>query len=471
MAQIPILSGIATDENSDFRTAYPVNKEPIPSDQGISAGYLRPASGVASWGTGQGVGRAGINWNDVCYRVMGTKLVSIDSNGNDTTLADVGGSGQSHMDYSFDRLSIQSSGNLFYWDGSTLTQVTDPDLGTVIKHIWVDGYFMTTDGEFLVVTELDDPTDVNPIKYGSSEIDPDPVLSVLKLRNEPHAVNRYTIEVFRNNPNATATEFPFLRIEGGQITRGAVGTWACCTFDGEAIAFVGGGRGESVSVYLGANGASGRIATREIDQVLETLTDTQLSQIVCETRVGEGMKRLYIHLPDQTLVYDANASAILKKPVWFTLKDGIEPQTAYSARNMTRCYGKWIVDNLTTSDFGYLAENDGDRWGAQVKWEFSVPIIYNEGRKGIIHEMELVVLSGRAALGENPTVWTSESSDGETWGQEIYSGAGVQGNRNKRIRFLRCGLIDNMRFQRFQGLSNDRLSIARLEARLEALAW
>ena len=44
--QIPILDGIYTDNNSDFRTAYPVNLIPVPKGQGISAGYLRPAEGI-----------------------------------------------------------------------------------------------------------------------------------------------------------------------------------------------------------------------------------------------------------------------------------------------------------------------------------------------------------------------------------------------------------------------------------------
>jgi hypothetical protein len=101
--------------------------------------------------------------------------------------------------------------------GSTLVQVTDPDLGVVLDVVWVDGYFMTTDGEFLVVTELVDPTQVNPLKYGSSEVDPDPVVALLKLRNEVYALNRNTIEVF---DNVGGLLFPFQRIDGAQIQKG-----------------------------------------------------------------------------------------------------------------------------------------------------------------------------------------------------------------------------------------------------------
>jgi hypothetical protein len=81
---------------------------------------------------------------------------------------------------------------------ATLTQNTDPDLGTVLDVVWVDGYWMTTDGEFLVVTDLTNPLAVDPFKYGSSEVDPDPVKALLKVRNEVYALNRHTIEAFDN---------------------------------------------------------------------------------------------------------------------------------------------------------------------------------------------------------------------------------------------------------------------------------
>ena len=75
--QIPILSGVYTDGSPDFRTSYPVNMVPVPKEQGISNGYMRPADGIAQLGTGPGVDRGGINWNGKCYRVMGGSLVRI----------------------------------------------------------------------------------------------------------------------------------------------------------------------------------------------------------------------------------------------------------------------------------------------------------------------------------------------------------------------------------------------------------
>ena len=162
--QIPILAGIYANATPELRTSYPVNLVPVPKQSGISNGFLRPGDGIVSNGTGPGIDRGGIEWNGVCYRVMGTKLVSVASNGVISVLGDVGGpeTGLVTFDYSFDKLAIASGGRLYYWDG-VLSQVTDPDIGVVLDVAWVDGYFMTTDGEFLIVNELSNPPEVNPL--------------------------------------------------------------------------------------------------------------------------------------------------------------------------------------------------------------------------------------------------------------------------------------------------------------------
>jgi hypothetical protein len=50
------------------------------------------------------------------------------------------------------------------------------------------------------------------------------------------------------------------------------------------IAFMGSGVNESVSVWLGANGTAQKIATREIEEILATYTETQLSTVFMQER-------------------------------------------------------------------------------------------------------------------------------------------------------------------------------------------
>lgn len=460
---IPVLQGVYTNGVGDFRASYPVNLVPVLAETGISKAYLRPADGIVQFATGPGTDRGAINWNDECYRVMGSKLVKVSSAGAVTVLGDVGAGGQVSMDYSFDRLAVASNGMLYYWNGTTLTQVTDTDLGTVLDMIWVDGYFMTTDGTFLVVTELTDPTAVNPLKYGSSEADPDPIKAIKKIRNEPHALNRYTIEAFENVGGAL---FPFQRIEGAQIQKGTVGTHSCCVLAG-ALAFVGGGRNEAISVYLGVNGQAQKIGTREVDLILNSLTESQQEAILCEARVENNHSFLYMHLPDRTMVYDAAASAAAGEPIWYVLTSSIAGFSQYRARNHVYCYGEWLVGDPLSVNVGRMDNSLSTHWGNLTGWQFQTMIVFNEARGAVFHELELINIAG--GITNEPVVWTSFSTDGETWSAEKPRPAGRYGERHRRIAWFRQGFMKQWRIQRFRGTSDARISIARLEAQLEPL--
>ena len=467
--QIPILNGIYTDSTPELRTSYPVNLVPVPKQSGISNGFLRPGDGIVSNGTGPGIDRGGINWQGELYRVMGTKLVEINSAGAVTVLGDVGGPTDQLVtfDYSFDELAIASGGRLYYWDGSTLTQVTDPDLGVVLDVVWVDGYFMTTDGEFLVVTELSDPTQVNPLKYGSSEVDPDPVVALLKLRNEIYALNRNTIEVF---DNVGGELFPFARIDGAQIQKGVIGTQGCCVFI-DRIAFLGSARNEAPGIYVGAAAVTEKISTQEIDNLLLEYNEVQLALVKLEARNDKNHEHLYVHLPDRTIVFDASASKALETAVWFTLTTTLAGFAQYRARNMVWVYDKWMVGDPQSASIGYLVQDIGHHWGQQVRWEFGTLIVYNESNGAIFNEMELVSLTGSIALGDNPQISTSYSLDGQTYSQEKFIYVGTIGNRKRRLAWFQQGSMRNWRIQRFRGDSDAHVSYVRLEAQIEALAY
>lgn len=463
--QVPILNGIYTDEAPDFRTSYPRNLVPVPKSQGISQGYLRPADGIIEFGIGPGVDRGGIVWNGECYRVMGTSFVRVRYDGAVEVLGTVAPGGQCTLDYGFERLSISAGGSLYYWNGATLVRVSDPDLGLVVDQMWVDGYTMTTDGTYVVVTDLQDPMSVNPLKYGSAEADPDRIVGLLKLRNEPYVLGRHTIEVLNN---IGGSFFPFERNEGAQLQRGVIGTYGAAVYM-EQIAFLGSGRNEAPAVWMGVNSSTLKISTREIDTILQEYTEAELALAIMEVRVDKSHQHLYLQLPDQTLVYDGAASAAVEEPVWFTLTSSIVGRGQYRARNLLWCYNKWLCADPTSSALGELVNTISTHYGAVVGWDFGTSIVYNESRGAIFHQLELVALPGRVVLGADPVIWTSYSIDGETWSQERACKVGKQGDRTRRIVWLRQGSMRNWRIQRFRGTSDAHIAIARLEVQIEAL--
>lgn len=465
MSQIPILNGIYADAVADFRTSYPRNLVPVPKPTGIGQGYLRPADGISLFATGPGVDRGGFNWNGVMHRVMGSKLCRISSAGMLNVLGDVGAGGRVTIHNGPDYLSIWSGGRLYYWDGATLTMVTDPDLGAVIDGVWIAGYNLSTDGTYLIATDLVDKTQVNPLRYGTAESDPDPILAVDKLLNEAYALGRYTIEAF---DNVGGDGFPFQRIEGAQVPRGIIGTHAYCKF-ASSFAFIGSARDEAPAVYVMAPGDTARLSTREIDTILLRYTEEELSQCVVEAKVDKGHNWLMLHLPDTCWVYDLAASKVVQEPVWFELNSAVVGRATYRMRGLVWCYDKWIGGDPTTSNVGVLTDAVSTHYGATIGWDFGTMVLYNEGRGAIVNELELVALPGRVAFGADPVIWTSYSEDGETWSLEKAVAAGRQGDRAKRIVWRRQGSMKNYRIQRFRGTSDAHVSFARLEAQLEPL--
>ncbi|MES2350171.1 MAG: packaged DNA stabilization protein [Pseudomonadota bacterium] len=463
--QVPILSGTFADGSGDFRTRYPRNLVPVPKQNGISNGYLRPADGIEQFGVGAGAIRGGVVWNGVAFYVSGTSLVQVSEAGAVTVLGTIPGTDPVTMDYSFDRLIIAANKQLFYWVGGVLIFVTDGDLGDCLDALFLGGFTVSTDGSSLVVTELTDPTQVNPLKYGSSESDPDPIKAIKRLRTEFYAVNRHTCELFEL---VGGTLFPFARNEGAQLTRGALGTH-CVTVYNDALAFLGSGRKEAPAVWVGNNGTTVKLSTREIDTILEGYTEEQLAESVMETRAFKNHQLLYLHLPDQVLVYDDPASRAVQEPVWYSLDSGLVDIAQYRARYFLWAYGRWLCGDPTSASIGTVNDAISSHYGQVVGWEFGTTIMYNEGRGGIIHQMELACLPGRVAFGANPVLWTSFSDDGETWSQEWTCYAGMQGDRRKRLTWLDQGDLTNWRIQRFRGTSDAHMSFARLELELEAL--
>lgn len=188
-----------------------------------------------------------------------------------------------------------------------------------------------------------------------------------------------------------------------------------------------------------------------------------------ESRIDKAHQHVLIHLPDQCLVYDAAASAAMQMPIWFKLTTSVTGLGQYRATGLVWCYDRWCVGDPQSGAVGRLTDQVATHWGAMIGWDFGTAIVYNGGSGAIVHELELVCLTGHVAPGVDPVIWTSYSVDGETWSQERSTKAGKQGQRSKRIAWRSQGQIGHWRVQRFRGTSDARLSVARLEAQIEPL--
>jgi hypothetical protein len=466
MARLGVLKGIYGNDVADLVTSLPMNREPVIIETGLSGGYLRPAPGIASMGVGPGQDRGGIVWNGTHYRVFGSKLCSVNTfSGAVTVLGEVGNDAKPvSLDFGFDRMSIASNRNLFYWNGTGLTQVTDIDLGVVLDAIWISGYFMTTDGTSIVVTELNDPTSVNPLKYGSAEVDPDPIVAVKRLRGEAIAIGTSSIQVFQN---VGGNGFPFATVPGATIPRGAVGTKAV-TYYLESFAFVGGGRNEDPGVYLAGQGTSDKISSREVDAALAKLNSFDLALVEVEVRVQRDEQRLIIHLPTVSYVLHQKASKLAGSQIWTRLASGIMFDQPYRGRHAVLADGKWIVGDIA-GNFGSLDYGISTHFGAVAGWQFDTILMENPDGRGIINAVTLIGMGGQAPFGVNPGVFHSWTIDGLTWSTERYATTGVRGVMNQTVQWRGGKRFINWMGLRFRGADGGLMPFAAVDIKVEAL--
>lgn len=461
--RVPIISGTVTDEAGAFLTSYPINREPVLKDTGISDGYLAVPPGIVEVATGPGAERGGINWNGICYRTMGSSLVRLNSDWSVDTLGDVGSGGICGLDYSFDNLIINSGTNLYYWNATDgLRQVTDPDLGVVLDAIFVDGYTMTTDGESLVVTELNDPMSVDPLKYGSSEESPDAVTGLVHMHGEVYAFNRFTTQVFQN---VGGSGFPFQTIKTATVPYGCVGPRAKCKYIG-TVAFVGGPENANPGVYLLGAGDADKISSAEVDQALADLTDDELAAIWVEARSMNDEDRLIVHLPDRSWSFSAQVSRKSSVKTWCQYVTSTSTSGRYEGRGIVNAYGKMIVGS-STGAIGYLSNDTAQHYGADVGWQFDTTLLFNEGRRGILGEMELFGTPGRGNA--DSRIFMSYTKDGEIWSMERATSAGMLGERTKRVRWPAGVRFEQYMGLRFRGVDASMMGIARLECAVEEL--
>jgi hypothetical protein len=459
--RIPIVSGIVADNSAEFLQSYPTNLEVVPTDNKIAAAQFRGTSGALSIATGPGTDRGGINWNGSHYRVMGTKLCTVVP-GTVTILGDVGGSGPVTLDYSFSDLIIRSGTSLFYYNPSDgLRQVTDPDLGPVVDCMWIDGYTMTTDGTYVIVTDLNNPMSVQPLKYGSAEADPDSITSLIKVRDEPYIVGRNTIEVMQN---VGGNGFPFTSVKGAMIPIGCVGPMAKCLF-ADSFAFCGSARNEALGIYIAGNGSANRISTRAIDDELAKVADP--SQIVLESRTYRQERRLFVHLLDKSLVFQLDGSKQVEQEVWYIAQSGVG--NPYRLRNMVEINGKLYVGDTQSSAIGELTDEVSTHFGENAQWQFDVGPVYNGSKGGIVSSLELVGLPGRAPFGSEGSIWLSMTRDGQTFSTERSIPPGKAGETRKRLQWRpRLNFRSWIGF-RFRGLGAFMPGFAGLEAEIAPL--
>ena len=457
---LPISKGDTVTDTTDFRDALPVNYVSVMRPVLGAAGYLASHPGLSLFATGMGLDRGGY-YNErqgIHFRVSGNSLINVEADGSVADLGAISGSERASMAHSFLSQSIVADGKWWLYDG-TLTQITDPDLGSPIDHTWIDNYYFFTDGEYLFHTDITNERSIDPLKFATSEFSPDPTLAVDRTSdNQVVAFNRYTTEYFEN---VATDNFAFRRIVSKTLKCGVVGTHAETELEG-TFYVLGGGREESVSIHAISSGTYQSIASREVDQIIETYTDDALSNSVLETRVDNGQSYILVRLPNHTFLFNMTvAKAAGFEAAWTIVKSSITGDGPWRGVNGVKTPSGWIYgDNLSTN-IGSLNHSIATQYGNQVESIFYTPMVQFETMS--VDELEMTIIPGFQVNTDNVTTFLSITYDGISYGNEWTVLYGERYKYGSRFIARTLGYIGHYAGFKCRTVSAERLAFSKCE--------
>ncbi|MEE9223105.1 MAG: packaged DNA stabilization protein [Nitrosomonadaceae bacterium] len=456
---IPLIKGDKIDLETDYGDALPVNMTAVIKPIRGANGYMVSHPGIESFATGQGIDRGAV-WNArqrEHFRISGSRLISVDPTGLVSDLGFVGGAEQASLAYSFNTQGIVTDGKFFLYDGTTLSEVTDPQVGTPIDLTWIDNFYVLTDGENIYHTNIGDETTISPTQFDTSEFSPDPTLAVDKTSDDQLIVfDRYTTVYFIQR---FVEDFAFQWIKGKSIKVGIVGTH--CETELEGVFYIlGGGKEESPSVHYLTAGTYISVATREVDEIIEEYDEAELATAVLETRSERKDRFILVRLPRDTLIFNVTIDkAFGKEFAWTILKSGFEndPWTAANGVYDPR-QSLWVYGDINTSRIGKLNNDIGSQYGDKVEYILFSPLTNLEGMS--IDALEVDTIPGHQVNNDEVTVSLSFTYDGVTYGKEWFQLYGEQYEYNQRYILNRLGYVRNFFGYKLRSITDEKLAFS-----------
>ncbi len=457
----------------DYRDNLPVNMTAVVRDVKGDQGYLLTHDGLTKYSDVNGIARGGV-YNERFmdhFRVSGTSFERINTDGSVDVLGTISGDGIASFANSFNTQAIVADGNMYLWDGATLTRILDSDLGVPIDITWFRGIYVLTDGESLFQTDITNEYSISPLKFVSSEFAADPIKAVSRNdQNQIIAFNRYSIEYFFFNPNAPADVSVLQNIPGKATKIGIVGTH--CQVEMDGVFFILGGRREAnVSAHIISGGQYQEIATREVNKLINQYTEPELENVVIEARVADDDKFLYIHLPCETLIYNHTVAQRAGKEVaWSIIKTGLEVDaitdgepTNFAWRARFGVFdprvAKWIYGDTKENFLGELDNTIASQYGTQTECICYTPIIPLQ--ESSITNFEIDTIPGYSS--SDISCGFSLSFDGVTHGREWNSIISRQNNYHTRFIARPRDYVRDMFSVKFRFVSPDKMAFSKLE--------
>ena len=502
--QSPILGSAYTARSVNAADNRMINLFPeIIPEGGHTPAFLNRAPGLKlEVAVGTGPVRGLWTFGAYAYVASGNTLYKLDSEYNITTIGTLANDGPVSMADDGTHLFIACNGPSFIYNASTdaFGEITDVDFPGALTVSYLGGYFVfiEPDSQRVWVTELLDPTSIDPLDFASAEGSPDGLVSSITDHSEVWLFGTNSVEVWYNSG---AADFPLQRIQGAFNEIGCAATYSVAKLDNGLFWLGADARGRGI-VYR-ANGYTGtRISTHAVEWQIQQYGD--ISDAIAYTYQQDGHAFYVLTFPtaDRTWVYDVATQAWHERASFTNGDFGRHRSNCQMSFNQKIIVGDYQNGNLYAFDLEVYA--DGPRVQKWLRSWRALPTGTNNLNRTAQHSLQLDAESGVGAVGVTevpghiyltpltigdlgiedeivivnsidlyvePQVMLRWSDDGgHTWSNEHWQTMGTRGAYGTRVFWRRLGMTGKLRDRVYEVSGTDPVKIAIMGAELHVSA-
>jgi hypothetical protein len=453
----------------------------VAQSQALNDTALFGSPGTQTFGsTGIGISRGAAVMGQDYYVVVGSVLYEFDRFGNTFTRGTIDGTERVTTANNGEKLVIVVPGGKAYQYNETpktLVEITDVNFQTSDTVVYKDGYFIftTSDGKQFFNSNLStgssDDLVFDALDFGTAEESPDSIVAVHVSHNQLFLLGEWTIEVFQNVAGAG---FPFQRIEGAALEKGAHSKYSVIQWEG-FFYFIGGGINERSAVWKASAGQTAKVSTDAIDNELQKFARDEISESFSFTySIGGhafvGFTIRSVNIPSKTFVFNVTASMLSGSLVWSELQSGTS-DNSWRANSVNNVFDKLLVSDSLDGRIGYLDADTYDEYGEPISRIKTTSPLYAGGESFVVNELELVMESGvgiKEGQGSEPVINMSYSEDGaKTWSSQFQRGIGKIGEYARRQVWRKQGYTLFSRVFRFSMTDPVKPVMIKLELEVE----
>lgn len=395
---------------------------------------LLPTPGLSLFATvGDGPLRGMAMLGDNPIVVSATEVYSLGNFGTATLIGTIADGATVRMAEGRDQLVIvvPETGQGYYTDGSTVTEITSADYPGARDVAWIDGYwvFVRNDstGQFFL-SEINDPATYDALDFATAEGNPDPLLAVHVDHREVLLFGPTAIEVWTNTG---AADFPFERVGQAYLERG--------TASADSIAGIAGNvffLGNDNVIYALAGYQPRRISTHAIERAIAGFATTADAMATTYEAVGHTFYALTFPTAGYTFVYDVATQA------WHERRSA--GLTYWRCGPVVRAFNRLLAADISDgAQVWQLLEDTYTENSETIEREAVGAPVHADGARAKIMRLEVEMQGGvglTTGQGSDPQAMLSWSDDGGmTWGNELWRDIGAKGEYKRRVEWRRLG--------------------------------